>query len=153
MKPVLFSGKFYSIRFHYGVVSKERRFIALSQVLNWTRTQIKPELVAEHKGITWAQQKLQAKLREATRCEIWSIPNMGSSEISLRPAMEASATVVRHPKDKSNRNIARDGAFAAVLEVMTQNGYAAVLIKWLQESYQNRKEKNSGIGQPVKAEE
>jgi len=153
MKPVLFNGKLYSIRFHYGVVSKERRFVALSQVLNWARTQIKPELEAEHEGITWAQRKLQSKLREATSCEIWSIPQDTYASIKLRPAIEASATVVKHPKDKSDRNIARDAAFAAVLGVMTQNGWDAVLIKWLLAAYQNRRKANSGIGQPVKAEE
>lgn len=139
MKPVLFNGKFYSIRFHYGVVSKERRFVALSQVLNWARTQIKPELEAEHKGITWAQQKLQAKLREATSCEIWSIPDMESSEIVLRPAMEASATVVRHPKDKSDRNIARDTAFVAAIAAARQNGWPEVLLAELHIAYWNRK--------------
>lgn len=139
MKPVLFNGKLYSIRFHYGVVGKERRFVALSQVLNWARTQIKPELEAEHKGITWARQKLQAKLREATSCEIWSIPQDTYESIKLRPAIEASAMVVRHPKDKSNRTNARDEAFAAVLEVITQNGWDTVLIKWLLAAYQNRK--------------
>lgn len=138
MKPVLFDGKFYSIRFHYGVVSKERRFVALSQVLNWARTQIKPELEAEHKGITWAQQKLQSKLREATCCEVWSIPNFEPSGLTLRPAMEASATVVRHPKDKSDRNIARDTAFVAVIAVARQNGWPEVLLAELHIAYWNR---------------
>lgn len=138
MKPVLFNGKLYSIRFRYGVVSKERRFVALSQVLNWAGTQIKPELEAEHKGLAWAQKKLQSKLREATSCEIWSIPQKESSEITLRPAKEAEAMVVRHPKDKSNRALARDTVFTTVIAVARQDGWPEELLAELHIAYWSR---------------